>query len=493
MIFNYKTIVILLLIISLCPAAGLGWMTEEPDSLAPDSTDMRNLKSTEIIKEMIPGWNVGNSLEAIGGETAWGNPMIDQQLIDSVKVAGFNTVRIPVAWSRFSDEENFIIQEEWLDRVEEVVWYVLSNDMYAIINEHWDGGWQQPTYADSAYVNQRLSAMWKQIAIRFRDYDDHLLFAGTNEIMKEGDWGTPKKEYYTVQNSFNQTFISTVRATGGRNTYRHLIIQGFNTNIDHTVNYLTLPKDSTPNRMMVEVHYYDPYNFTLNENSNLYVWGQQAAGSESWANESWADSQFRKMKQKFIDKGYAVVLGEYGVMSRTDLGSEEKNQSFAEYRRYYINYVTAAMVKNEILPVLWDNGFTGNHGMGVFNRSTGEQFDPVIINAVIEGANQEVTTVGIDENHRSSRVPEKFDLQQNYPNPFNPTTTIAYNLPKSGEVTLKVFDLKGNEIAVLENRQFHSAGHYHIHFNAAGLVSGMYFYRLVAGDFWQTKKMLLLK
>jgi endoglucanase len=108
-----------------------------------------------------------------------------------------------------------MIDASWLDRVEEVVNYVLSDGMYVIINEHWDNGWIQPTYAQQEYVNNRLAAMWQQIAVRFRDYDDHLLFAGTNEVMVTNDYGTPIKEYYTVQNSYNQTFVNTVRSTGG--------------------------------------------------------------------------------------------------------------------------------------------------------------------------------------------------------------------------------------------------------------------------------------
>jgi len=314
-------------------------ISSEPDSIPPDTTDMRNITSVELAKEMVPGWNVGNSLEAIGGETAWGNPMISQILMDSIKAAGFNAVRIPVAWGQYSDTSTFTIQESWLYRAEEVVGYVLRSDMYAIINEHWDNGWIQPTYEDSEYVNNRLAAMWKQIAIHFRDYDDRLLFAGTNEVMVTDNYGTPTKEYYTVQNSYNQTFVNAVRSTGGRNYYRHLLVQGFNTNIGYTVSYFTIPKDVTPNRLIVEVHYYDPYNFTINSSSNIVQWGRWATDpskTETWANESYADGRFNIMKANFIDKGYAVVLGEYGAMSRLNLGSNELNTEHSEYRRYFI-------------------------------------------------------------------------------------------------------------------------------------------------------------
>lgn len=481
----------LLFIMSLLLAGEIPFAASEPDSIPPDSTDMRPLSAVEIAREMIPGWNVGNSLEAIGSETAWGNPLIDQQLIDSVKAAGFKAIRIPVAWSRFSDAESFEIKEEWLDRVEEVVWYVLSSGLYAIINEHWDGGWQQPTYADSAYVNERLAAMWKQIAIRFRDYNDHLLFAGTNEIMKEGDWGRPKKEYYTVHNSFNQTFISTVRATGGRNAYRLLVIQGFNTNIDHTVNYLKIPADPTADRMLIEVHYYDPYNFTINENSSLYVWGLEATGSESWANEPWADSQFSKMKQKFINQGFGVLCGEYSAMARLSL-SQSDRETHAFYRSYWTEYITYAAAKAGVVPFYWDNGYTGDKGCGVFNRHSGEQVFPDIIAAIMKGVGQSATEID-DSPTDKIFLPGSFNLEQNYPNPFNPNTSIGYQLSLAQEVSLTIFDLQGREIAVLEKNNFKTAGHYQIEFDATGLASGLYFYCLTAGEVVRTQKMLILK
>ena len=348
----------------------------------PDNTDMRELTCIELSEEMGVGWNVGNSLEATGGETSWGNPLISQRLIDSVKNAGFNSVRIPVAWSsHFSDNSTFTIETSFLERVEEVVNYVLNNKMYAIINIHWDGGWMQPTYDDQEYVNNRLAKMWKQIATHFRDYNDYLLFAGTNEVHIEGDYGAPSRENYTIQNKFNQLFIETVRVTGGRNLYRHLVIQGYNTNIDHTVSFNTIPTDIVEDHIMMEVHYYDPYNFTLNENSNITQWGANAEESKTagWGNENYADNQFDKMKTHFIDKGVAVILGEYGAIYR----SEESEP----YRKYFNEYITKSMMQNGLVPFYWDNGYTGNYGFGLFNRSTGEQVYPDIVNAIVSAVN----------------------------------------------------------------------------------------------------------
>ncbi len=462
------------------------------DSIPPDHSGISNMTSVEFAKEMSPGWNIGNSLDAIGGETAWGNPKITQKLIDSVKAAGFKSIRIPVAWSKFTNDSLFIIDTTWLKRVEEVVNYVLKDTMYAIINEHWDGGWQQPTYKDSAYVNNRLAAMWKQIAIHFRNYGDHLLFAGTNEVMVEGNYSAPIKEYYTVQNSFNQTFVNTVRSTGGRNYYRYLVVQGFNTNIDYTVNYFAAPADVAENRLMIEVHYYDPYDFTINTNSNITQWGKNATDpskTETWANESYADGQFQKMKTKFIDKGYAVILGEYGVIARLNLGSTLLNEQFEGYRRYYMEYITGSIFKHGIVPFYWDNGGTGNYGMGIFYRNTGAQAYPDIIKAIIDA----VDTTNVTKVGELNSKPDTYRLLQNYPNPFNPETTISYSLAKEGSVSLEIFDLLGRKETTIINNEIQSSGYHEISFNAENLPTGVYIYKLKAGSYISTKKMLLLK
>ena len=347
-----------------------------------DTTDMRDIDSAAFTDLMGLGFNIGNSLDAVGGETAWGNPLITKALVDAIKAAGFNSIRLPVAWSQFSDANNFIIKAEWLNRVEEVVNYALVNDMYVMINIHWDGGWMQPTNADKDYVNNRLAIMWQQIATHFRDYDDHLLFAGTNEVMVEGDYGTPTTEYYTVQNSFNQTFVKTVRKTGGRNVYRQLIVQGFNTNIDHTINFFTMPLDTTPDRLMVEVHFYDPFSFTLEEaNDNTSQWGQNATDiskTAGWGDEAAVDAQFLKMRDHFFDQNIGIILGEYGAISRNKIADHE------QYRIYWNEYITQAAIDNKMVPFYWDNGYTGEHSLGLFNRATAAEAYPNLIDAITQ-------------------------------------------------------------------------------------------------------------
>jgi endoglucanase len=349
------------------------------DRIAPDSTDMisSTVSSLTFSLEMIPGWNLGNSLEATGGETSWGNPLVTQQLIDSVKAAGFKAIRIPVAWSKFTDTSNYTIRTSWMDRVEEVVNYALKDDMYAIINIHWDGGWMVPKNSQKVYVNNRLSKMWHQIALRFRDYGTKLLFAGTNEVMV--NYNAPSKEYYTVQNSFNQTFVNTVRATGGKNYYRYLIVQGYNTNIDYTNSYLTIPTDSVKKKLMVEVHYYDPYNFSLNTSTTYSQWGKNytdASKKDTWGDESYADAQFQKMMSKYCYSGYGVILGEYGAISKLTVAEH------TEFRRYYYEYITQSAVNHRLIPFVWDNGVTTNNGLGLFYRYSGSDYYPAIVKAI---------------------------------------------------------------------------------------------------------------
>ncbi|HSW08162.1 MAG TPA: glycoside hydrolase family 5 protein [Aquabacterium sp.] len=361
----------------------VGSSSYSSNAAATARAGMRNLTSLQLSASMSPGWNLGNTLEAIGGETAWGNPLANQALLNGIKAAGFKSVRIPVSWKQYADA-NDTISASWMARVTEVVNYARSAGLYTLINIHWDGGWMQPTYAQQSTANARITKFWTQIANNFKTYDDYLLFAGTNEVMVDGDYGTPTVEYYSVQNGFNQAFVSAVRATGGYNAMRHLVVQGFNTNIDHTYNFFSVPGDSATKKLMVEVHYYDPYNFTLNESGSIWQWGAiatSAANTETWANESYADAQFQKMKSRFIDGlGMGVLMGEYGAISRTEYDSA------GTYRKYWDQYITKAAYSRGVVPVYWDNGYTSNHAMGLFNRSTGAQVYADVISTIVNAA-----------------------------------------------------------------------------------------------------------
>lgn len=373
------------LLLAVAACGGGGTANSTPEVAAPLSvsgtTGMRAITSTELAAQMGLGWNLGNSLEATGGETAWGNPRVNQQMIDAVKAAGFKTIRIPVAWRQYADA-NDRISPAWLERVAEVVGYARQAGLIVMINAHWDGGWLQPTYAKQKEANARLASYWTQIATHFKAHDDGLLFAGTNEVMVDGDYGTPTAEYVAVQNGFNQIFVNAVRATGGNNAVRHLIVQGFNTNIDHTLAFAVLPQDSASQRLMMEVHYYDPYKYSLDDKSGLWQWGAAATDpklAETWGNEAWADAQFQKMKTRYADKGVPVILGEYCAIARNDIPGAEK------YRQDWNRYVTKSAASRGLVPVYWDNGSTGQHSCGLFNRVTGAQVYPALIKAIVDG------------------------------------------------------------------------------------------------------------
>ena len=343
------------------------------------SGGMRNLTSMQLAPMMIPGWNLGNTLEAMPTETGWGNPMATQTLFNSIKAAGFKSVRIPASWKQYSDA-NDNISAAWMARVTEVVGYARNAGLYAVINVHWDGGWMQPTYAQQATANARLTKFWTQIANNFKNHDDTLLFAGTNEVMVDGNYNPPTAEYCSVQKGFNQAFVNAVRATGGNNASRHLVVQAFNTNIDNAVGCnATMPSDWIANRQMMEVHFYDPYEFALDANSTSWKWGQ-AANPGGWANEAWVDGQFQKMKTNFIDKGIPVILGEYGAILRTEYDPAGTN------RKYWDQYVTRAAFTRGVVPMYWDNGYTANHQFGLFNRSTGAQAFPDVISTIVNAA-----------------------------------------------------------------------------------------------------------
>jgi len=344
-----------------------------PVAAAPAS-GMRNLSSTELARLMSPGINLGNTLEAIPNETAWGNPVPTQALMSAYKAAGFRTVRIPISWSQYADADDHI-GAAWLAHVRQVVDYAHNAGLYAIINIHWDGGWMNhPTYDRQAAINARLTKFWTQIATAFKDDDDTLLFAGTNEVGQDNTYGPPTAEYAAVQNGFNQTFVNAVRATGGNNALRHLVVQGYFTNIDNTAAFNTVPKDTVANRLFMEVHYYDPYDFTLNNDSKIWQWGATAtdpSAVETWANESWADAEFQKMKTTFGDKGVPVILGEYGA------GMKAGYPGMDAYRKAWDRYITRSAYRHGLVPVYWDTG-------GMIDRKTGARLDPDVIDMIVK-------------------------------------------------------------------------------------------------------------
>jgi len=392
-------------------------------------------------KAMTIGWNIGNTLEAIGGETAWGNPLVTQKLIDSVKAAGFNTIRIPVAWDIHANQTTNVIDATWMARVKQVVDYCINRNLYVIINIHWDNGWLENncTAEKQVAVNAKQKTYWTQIANTFKAYDGHVLFASANEPNVED------ATQMTVLLSYHQTFINAVRATGGNNTSRTLIIQGPSTDIDKTNTLMnTMPTDPTANRLMVEIHYY-PYQFSLmtadaDWGKMFYYWGSgnhsttDAAHNPTWGEEADTDAFFQKMKAKFVDKGYPVVIGEFGAMKRTTLTGANLALHIKSREAYY-TYVAKSAVCHGMIPVYWDAGFIGDNSFTLFNRNTGAMVDKGAVQALVKGVNNCGVVTAIEETH------EKQELSI-YPNPFNQ----QLNITCKGAFKYTVFNLDGSEL-----------------------------------------------
>lgn len=361
--------------------------------LPPDSSGMPS-NARELAAKMHIGWNIGNTLEATNGETGWGNPLVTKALINKVKASGFNAIRIPCAWDQYTKSSVTVkIQKSWLKRVKTVVDYCIDNDMYVLLNIHWDGGWLENncTPDKQADNNAKQKAMWEQIATYFRDYDEHLIFAGTNEP------NVKDSVEMSVLHSYLQTFIDAVRSTGGRNAYRVLVVQGPSTDIEKTYTLMkTLPDDTIKDRMMVEVHYYTPYQFCgLTQDANwgrmFYYWGKQyhsttdRARNCDWGEEADAQKYFGMMKEQFVDKGIPVIMGEYGAIRRQTIPNDGISTHMAS-RAYYVRYITHLAVMNGLIPFYWDEGAIGDKGFGIFNRHTYEVADYQLLNAIIQGA-----------------------------------------------------------------------------------------------------------
>lgn len=333
--------------------------------------------------------NIGNTLEAIGGETAWGAAKINADYIRSIRESGFDAVRLPVAWYNHSDKNTLKIDESWMNRVDEVVQLCIANGLYVFMNIHWDEGWMELNIDSySPDVDRIQRELWTQIADRFKDYDKHLVFCGANEA------GQDTQASADALKAYMQTFIDVVRASGSNNANRVLVVQSPGTDIDRAVKYCAgnLPKDKVADRMMLEVHCYDPSDFTILQNDGewganskvRYFWGQDYhTGTDrdcTWGEENHIDTQMQKLKANFVDKGIPVIIGEFGCGRRRSFMATIDEAKHRASRCYYHSYIVKSAKTNGAVPFLWD---TPNE---MFNRQTGAVIDPDNLAAIQQGA-----------------------------------------------------------------------------------------------------------
>ena len=360
--------------------------------LAMTAADAQNRTATEVINDMAPGWNLGNTLEGVatwagtdflnnkgglGAETSWQDTKTTQEIIDYVKSLGFKSVRIPCAWvyGHISNASTYEIDSQWMTRVKEVVDYCIRDGLYVVLNDHWDGGWLENHIADTdaATIKKNktiLTALWTQISNVFKDYDEHLLFAGLNEPNAENQAATNNLIQY------NQTFVDAVRATGGNNAKRVLVVQGPSTNIEHTCNFMAgkMPTDIIEGRLAIEVHYYNPWQFWGMEKDEswgkvFYYWGQGNHLSGSTHNATWGEEadmkkQLQMMKTNFVDKGYPVVIGEFGANWRdlSSLAGESQEKHNASIKAHYRELHRLCKEMGGMVPMTWDTNYRNQEG-----------------------------------------------------------------------------------------------------------------------------------
>ena len=384
---KYMTSLLLSVTVLLCGCGGGGTpsstvITSAVTETAENTTDtakegeMRDITVQELVAEMGTGWNLGNTFDALGGETAWGNPYTTKEMIDFVAGEGFDVIRIPTTWGEKMDESDKI-PDEWMNRVQEVVDYAIDNGMYVILNSHHETSWIKPATDKLDSFMPKFEAMWTQIAENFRDYGDHLLFEGLNEPRIEGgkgEWTGGTKDGRAALNILNRTFVDTVRATGGNNEKRALLITTFAAAVaDPTLKDLEIPDDD---HIIVSLHAYTPYGFTYHPRTD---WEAYRFDEQVGAN---VDSLFDTIDSYFISKNIPVIITEYGSVSKNFPDSDERNDAeIVKWVNYYLNRAE----KSGIPCIWWDNGsyYSGDEKFGILDRRKLQWYVPDLVKEII--------------------------------------------------------------------------------------------------------------
>lgn len=329
------------------------------------------------------GWNLGNTFDCKGDwisggveayETAWGNPAVTRQLIKGVKAAGFGAIRLPVTWDAHIDSKGNI-DKAWLDRVQQVVDCILDEGLYCVLNVHHDGGGDGWLVASSESANgsagTRFKGLWTNIAERFKDYDERLIFESFNEVLDiNRSWtSSTTKDGYSALNKLNQIFVDAVRATGGNNSTRNLMVQTYSgSSSDITLRSFVLPKDTVDGHLIVQVHSYDPQGFTSTE----ATWTTM---TDKWGSDDQIATveYFLEMVEDYSDSlGVPFVVGEFGAQSKNN------DADRAQYAALMVSRGAEIGVKC----FWWDEGGL----FKIIDRTTGAVTAPKIVNALVDNA-----------------------------------------------------------------------------------------------------------
>lgn len=342
----------------------------QKDSYTPSNThsdttvETKDYTVSELITDMKIGWNLGNSLDAPEGETAWKQPVTTKEMIDKVHELGFNTVRIPTSWGlHTSGAPDYTIDEDWMSRVEEVVNYCLDNDMFVILNSHHDNDFYYPSKSHEEETYNYIEKIWTQIAERFKDYDQHLIFQSMNEPRLSGtnyEWWVDYNnqdclDALEIISNCNQKFVDVVRASGSKNADRFLLCGVYCGSPYYSLEEpYKLPTDSAEGKLLISVHAYSPYEFAMNgDNTEAKTFDEQCKRD--------IDDFMEKHYEKYGKNGVGVIIDEMGVVN--------KNNPYD--RKDWATYYVAKAKSLGILCVWWDNSSTtpGNESFGLFDRT----------------------------------------------------------------------------------------------------------------------------
>lgn len=331
--------------------------------------------SFDIVAEMGTGWNLGNTMDAIDekqgavDETYWGNPRTTKATIEKIKTLGFNTLRLPVSWDNHVKGRDWVIDEAWLDRVEELARHAaVDYQMYVIINVHHNNGWGAPSVANEAQAKDILVKLWRQIAARFKAYDHRVVFETMNEphvrVNGKEDW-VGKPENYGVVNRLNAAALATIRASGGNNVRRLVMLPTYGASgKEAPLNAMVVPRDPM---VALSNHAYIPWRFALNPKGTTVFQGEKDI-----------DQLFDRLHRKFIQKGTPVVIGEWGTIDKGNLAERIRHAAYFVENARRLGMPT----------VLWDNGVEvavpgSTEAMGFLNRETNAWVFPELMKSIV--------------------------------------------------------------------------------------------------------------
>jgi endoglucanase len=309
---------------------------------------IRDISSMDLVAEMGIGWNLGNSLDVENTDkTDWGNPLPSQAIIDKVYAIGFRTLRVPVTWSYHQQASApYTIDQDYLAQAQETVNYGISKGMHVIVNIHHDNTWIRPTNVDAPTVKPRVASLWTQLANRFKTYGDKLIFETLNEnrlLNSPKEWSGGTAEGRAVLNEYHLEALNAIRATGGNNTGRHIMISTYAAStVPVAMDGLVIPNNDP--RTIISLHTYSPWPFCGPEDT-LATWGSDEDKAQ-------LAQEFDRIHQKWvIEEGRPIILGEWGAVDKSNLNVRE------EYYNFYVSEST----ERGLLPVVWDDG--GNFRM----------------------------------------------------------------------------------------------------------------------------------